>query len=54
MLAAKYPDPYSRTEKRPARLLGGAQRWAHRLMIALILLGNGIHIANRYRRISHS
>lgn len=54
MLAAKCPDPYSNTNKRPARLLGGAQRWAHRLMIGLIVLGNGIHLANRFRRTSHS
>jgi hypothetical protein len=52
MLATKYPDPYAQYSKRPASLRGGPQRWAHRLMIALILLGNGIHVANRYRRSS--
>ncbi len=54
MLAAKYPVPYAEMSKRPASLRGGPQRWAHRLMIALIVLGNGIHLANRYRRSSHS
>ncbi len=54
MLAAKYPKPYAEISKRPASLRGGPQRWAHRLMIALIVLGNGIHVANRYRRTSHS
>ena len=52
MLAAKYPDPYAQLIKRPAGLRGGPQRWAHRLMIALIILGNGIHIANRVQRTS--
>lgn len=50
MLAAKYPDPYAQYSKRPASLRSGPQRWAHRLMIGLILLGNGIHLANRMRR----
>lgn len=50
LLAAKYPDPYAQMAKRPASLRGGPQRWAHRLMIALIVLGNGIFIANRFRR----
>ncbi|WP_010586093.1 hypothetical protein [Schlesneria paludicola] len=54
MLAAKYPDPYAQMSKRPASLRGGPQRWAHRLMIALIVLGNGIHLANRFRRSSHA
>lgn len=54
MLAAKYPEPYSQMSKRPASRRGGPQRWAHRLMIGLILLGNGIHLANRYRRSSQS
>jgi hypothetical protein len=53
MLAAKYPNPYANRSKRPAFLRGGAQRWAHRLMIGLIVLGNGIHLANRYRRTLH-
>jgi hypothetical protein len=53
MLAEKYPQPYAQMAKRPASLRGGPQRWAHRLMIALIVLGNGIHIANRLRRTSH-
>jgi hypothetical protein len=53
MLAAKYPVPYAEMSKRPASLRGGPQRWAHRLMIGLIVLGNGIHLANRYRRGSH-
>ena len=50
MLAAKYPDPYAQYVKRPASLRGGPQRWAHRLMIALILLGNAIHFAGRTGR----
>lgn len=54
MLATKYPDPYSQMVKRPASLRGGPQRWAHRLMVALIILGNGIHFANRNRRMAHS
>lgn len=54
MLAAKYPKPYAEISKRPASLRGGPQRWAHRLMIGLILLGNGIHVANRYRGRAHS
>lgn len=49
MLAARYPA-YSVMSKRPASRRGGPQRWAHRLMITLIVLGNGIHLANRYRR----
>jgi hypothetical protein len=49
MLGAKYPQ-YAVMSKRPASLRGGPQRWAHRLMIGLIVLGNGIHLANRYRR----
>jgi hypothetical protein len=53
MLAAKYPDPYAQYSKRPASLRGGPQRWGHRVMIALIVLGNGIHFANRYRRTSY-
>ena len=53
MLAAKYPVPYAEMQRRPASLRGGPQRWAHRLMIALILLGNAIHFANRYRKGSH-
>ena len=54
MLASNYPVPYAEMSKRPASLRGGPQRWAHRLMIALIVLGNGIHLANRYRRSSQS
>ena len=54
MLAAKYPVPYAEMSRRPASLRGGPQRWAHRLMIALIVLGNAIHFANRARRSSHS
>ena len=54
MLASKYPVPYAEMSKRPASLRGGPQRWAHRLMISLIVLGNAIHFANRYRRSSHS
>lgn len=50
MLAAKYPEPYAQFSKRPASLRGGPQRWAHRLMIALILLGNAIHFAGGARR----
>ena len=53
MLAAKYPNPYAKFSMRPASLRGGPQRWAHRLMIGLILLGNIIHIANRLRRTAH-
>lgn len=53
MLAAKAPVPYAEMRMRPASLRGGPQRWAHRLMIALIVLGNGIHLANRYSRRSH-
>ena len=49
MLGAKYPQ-YAVMSKRPASRRGGPQRWAHRLMIGLIVLGNGIHLANRYRR----
>ena len=54
MLAARYPVPYAEMSRRPASLRGGPQRWAHRLMIGLIMLGNAIHFANRYRRSSHS
>jgi hypothetical protein len=50
MLAAKYPE-YAVMTRRPASRRGGPQRWAHRLMIGLILLGNGIHFANRSRRV---
>ena len=53
MLAAKAPNPYAEMRMRPASLRGGPQRWAHRLMIALILLGNGIHLANLYSRRAH-
>jgi hypothetical protein len=53
MLAKKYPDPYAEMSKRPASRRGGPQRWAHRLMIALIVLGNVIHLASRYRKASH-
>jgi hypothetical protein len=53
MLASKYPVPYAEMSRRPAFLRGGPQRWAHRLMIALIVLGNAIHFANGYRRRSH-
>lgn len=49
-LAAEYPVPYAEPSKRPARTLGGSQRWGHRLMIVLIILGNGIHFVNRYRK----
>ena len=53
MLADKYPNPYAQMSKRPASLRGGPQRWAHRLMIALIVLGNAIYVANRCRRTFH-
>ena len=49
MLGAKYPQ-YAVMSKRPASRRGGPQRWAHRLMIGLIVLGNGIHLANRSRK----
>lgn len=51
MLAAKYPQ-YQEMSKRPASRRGGPQRWAHRLMIALIVLGNVIYAANRSQRVA--
>lgn len=53
MLATKYPQPYAEMSRRPASRRGGPQRWAHRLMIGLIVLGNAIHFANRSRRSLH-
>lgn len=52
LLASKYPDQAGDIKKRPASRRGGPQQWAHRLMIGLIILGNGIHLANRMRRSS--
>ena len=50
LLAEKYPAEAGQIEQRPASRRGGPQQWAHRLMIGLILLGNGIHLANRIRK----
>lgn len=49
MLGTKYPQ-FSVMSKRPASRRGGPQRWAHRLMVGLIVLGNVIHFANRSRK----
>ena len=50
LLAQKYPAEAGQIAKRPASRRGGPQQWAHRLMIGLIVLGNGIHLANRARK----
>jgi hypothetical protein len=46
VLAAKYPQYIDIKQRSGTRRLG-AQQWAHRLMIGLILLGNAIHFASR-------
>ena len=49
ILAKAYPQ-YTELRWRDGTRRMGAQQWAHRLMIGLILLGNAIHFASRRGR----
>lgn len=49
ILASVYPQ-YTELRWRDGTRRMGAQQWAHRLMIGLILLGNAVHFASRRGR----